>query len=267
MVYFLMCSMLFIFAVPLCEYSEVTMSLREDGLYRNLCLLFCTLYAASFLVFYYVPTTGSVTGTLIGFITRFLDIVLPLLAATVLFLSAQSYTLRHVLLLRAPLLTLPRLCYLLPYYYLYFFSSGYDTLESLPQALLAGLTECLLIYLYFILLTLLMRLVYRRSAQGASPVVAMRWQGPFALQAPCPAAALAAAAIPFLYQLGTDVADTVSFLIKNGSSYDTADVLTLLLCYLFDLAVLLASCLLMSLLRCQIIRRRMALDRACAPSA
>lgn len=235
------------------------MSLREDGLYRNLCLLFCTLYAASFLVFYYVPTSGNVTGTLIGFISRFLDIVLPLLAATVLFLSALGHSLRHALL-RAPLLALPRLCYLLPYYYLYFFSSGYDTLESLPRALLVGLVECLSLYLYFILLTLLMRLVYRRRARALPPADALRWQSPLSLQAPCPAAALTAAALPFLYLLATDVADTVSFLIKNGSSYDVTDVLTLLLCYLFDLSVLLTSCLLMALLRRWILRHRMTID-------
>ena len=111
------------------------------------------LHFIAFLVLYipnYVIPTDSVAATyVITFVDRLFEFVLPLIAATMLFVTCTEP--KGQLVLRTALISVASFVYNLPYYYLIYIAQGNDSLE----ALLISLGMSAIKYLVFALLSIL----------------------------------------------------------------------------------------------------------------
>ena len=121
---------------------------------------FCLFYIPNFVI---VDLSSSVYDTwrlITTFATKFADFLLPAAAATVLFLGYERLGARKTLL-RAVILALPRVFYILPYYYLQFWGVGNDSIEAISLAALASLFGVAVFYGESILLLYIVRVFSR----------------------------------------------------------------------------------------------------------
>ncbi len=117
------------------------------------------LFLVSFLIIYIpnymVETTGVAVTYIVNFADKLFRFVLPLLSATMLFISCTEP--RRELIPRLALMSISSLAYNLPYYYLVYLAQGNDSLEALLLSSLASLAE----YLFFALLSALFYFIMR----------------------------------------------------------------------------------------------------------
>ena len=85
------------------------------------------------------------------FFNKFFEFLLPAVAATVLFLGYPRDGLKKTIT-RAFCLSLPRIIYLLPYYYLYYILNFYDSIEAITLSALVTLFGVVLLFGQILLL-------------------------------------------------------------------------------------------------------------------
>lgn len=108
-----------------------------------------------------------------SFITKFLEFILPTVAATVLFVGYREIGMKRTLL-RAMYLSLPRIIYLLPYYYVYYIVIAYDSIESITLSALVTLFGTALQFgetlLLFVIIRIFSRMPIVKSLKKGLPV-------------------------------------------------------------------------------------------------
>lgn len=95
-----------------------------------------------------------------AFITKFIEFVLPTVSATVLFIDCYELGTKQTLI-KALTLSLPRILYLLPYYYVYYIVLAFDSIEAVFRSLLVTLFGTALFFGVSLLLLHVMRVFSR----------------------------------------------------------------------------------------------------------
>lgn len=203
---------------------------------------------SSFLIFYLPMLFAQENIALIftaHFAGYFIDSLIPAFSAAVVFSEILSAGFARSLLSSFKL-ALPRLVYLIPYYYLYYMSEGYDTLESLGLLSIRTVFIIVLFALEILAYALLAKLFAKRRAKG--------WDffepsGIFDISAPVGFGVFAICLGKFVMNLITEIKNAVIYFIDYGEFYQMSDVFFALGKILFALATLFASIALIGAVR------------------
>jgi hypothetical protein len=201
---------------------------------------------ASFLI-YYVPGLYAYEFEYLAYISDFLclviDFMIPAFSAFVLLLSSEGLP-RTIL--SAFKLTLPRLIYTVPYFYLYYIYQGFDSMESLALLSLRSAVFLLIFTLELLLLYYGARLILKLTRRGE----ALDFSKPLPFFDTATASAFAIlmiSFIKFILNIISEIVDTVTYLIDYAGEYHADEITYMILRYLFILASLLITHLLLIL--------------------
>ena len=166
------------------------------------------------------------------FFQRMLFDLFFIAAAAVVFLNRFAST-RKWLFSALPL-SLTRIFYIIPYSYLYFEYTGYDTRESLLLALAQGALDFVLTLVILIALSLAAAFLFSH-ATGSDEKKSFAL---FDFSSGYVRAAFAMSLAVFLYDLIGELVNTVDYLIEYAGTYRTGEIIYIIFSYLFMLAML-----------------------------
>ena len=121
---------------------------------------FCLFYIPNFLIIDLSDTAYEIWRLITAFATKFSDFLLPVVSATVLLLGYERLGTKKTLLY-ALVFSVPRIFYILPYYYLQFWIYGYDSIEAISFSALASLLGIAVFFGESVLLLYVIRIFAR----------------------------------------------------------------------------------------------------------
>ena len=200
-------------------------------------------------------------------ITSFVEFLMPVPFAVILFFKAREerfWQLAH----KALYFALPKIAYILPYYYLYSLSYGYDSLEGLLISLGVTAVSVVIADLHILLLYFVIGFTARRIAAAKmratlphsyekKPLYAIEAEfgreiehdldecidkrGVFDIQLPFVGAIFAASLVEFTYSLLSEIATTVSYLLECAGDYRLDEIIYIVVCFTLILVELFAA--------------------------
>lgn len=196
---------------------------------------------------YYVPNyvyANNVFFYITYFSSLFIESTLPLASATLLF--ACFSTRGRIPFGASAIIALPRILYFLPYSYLESFYAGNDTPSALLLALFSTVLYTLFFYgeiilTYFVISFIIGKLSSSKRKPDFNLRVALLEKNPFDFSSPTVIAFFAAASVRFVYNLITEIYDTVVFLVNFSATFSIGEIIYMVGSYLFILATLLLS--------------------------
>ena len=228
---------------------------KTKRLYLISALSFCAVNFASFLIFF-IP--NYVIEADIGwfeyvrlFFNKFVEFALPPIAACLLMSAYFDGGIKKSLIY-AIYLALPRIIYLLPYYYLYHIAYGYDSIESICLSGLVTVFGVALMWAHIAVLFLLTRMVAIRTiakslANDLPPAVQksipidikkmlnkqakkslgeeINFTGAFDFAAPMTLGIFAAVFGEFTVNLMREISDTVIYLVNYAGYYRIDEII------------------------------------------
>ena len=201
------------------------------------------------------------------FLNKFFEYLLPVVAATVLFIGYTRDGLKKTFI-RAIYFSLPRIVYLFPYYYLYYILNWNDSIESISLSALVTLFGVALFYGQIILLFWIIRVFARlpiirelkialpinqqkappkeilaelRSSADKRVCSSLSEKSIFNFSCPASLGIFAASFASFCINLVREIIGTVDYLIEYAGDYYLEEIFYITACYLFLLVELLAS--------------------------
>ena len=140
-------------------------------------------------------------------------------------------------------LSMTRFFYLLPYDFLYFEYNGYDTGESITLALVQSILEVALTFGIILLISFVAHSITSRIAHSGKqqPVAELTKRAPFDFSDRYAVAVFSMAAMVFIYNLITEIIDTVIYLVDYAGTYRTGEIIYIVFCYVFILISLLVA--------------------------
>lgn len=228
---------------------------------------FCMFYIPNFVVMELSNLIYESLRLLTAFLTKFFDFLMPCAAAAVLFALRSKISLKKTLL-GALMLSLPRIFYILPYYYLRFWMYGSDSIEAVTFAALVSLfgvavffgETFLLLYVIrtFARLPILKELKgklplnlqkntpknviseLKKTADGVISELAPD-RTVFDLSSPITLGVLAASFTEFLISFIFELTDFIGYLMEYVGDYRTGEIIELTAYLVFLAAELLAT--------------------------
>ena len=200
-------------------------------------------------------------------ITSFVEFLMPVPFAVILFFNAREDRFRQ-LAHKALYFALPKIAYILPYYYLYSLSYGYDSLEGLLISLGVTVGSIVISDLHILLLYFVIGFTARRitaskmkatlpRSYDKKPLGAIEAEfereiehdleesihkrGIFDIQLPFIGAIFAASFVEFTYSLLSEIASTVSYLLECAGDYRIDEIVYIVVCFTLILIELFAS--------------------------
>lgn len=194
--------------------------MRGAGLYLSLLALF------QFLLFY-IPNviyTGSYALYLVSkYALIFLGGLYPILAAMLVF-SCKEFIRERIV--SSLLLTLTRLLYTLPYYYLYFVTDVYDSIEALLLAFALSLLIIIGTSCQVFILTLIMKFASLRCRESGAV-----GGGIFNFNKPMNFAVMLVTLVSFIISFIEECVYAVGFFIDYGASYTEDELVQMMLSF------------------------------------
>jgi len=124
-------------------------------------------------------------------------------------------------MLSALKLSLPRLVYLVPYYYLYYMRQGYDSIESLSLLSIRSLLAIALFIIEALVYYAVACFITRKSAHGWDFCEA---SGMFDLSVPVTRAIFSVCFLKFVFNLVSEAVDVIVYLIDYERFYSTNEI-------------------------------------------
>ena len=241
-------------------------------------LLFCSFYIPNFIT----GESSEPFEYLRIFASKLFDFVMPLVAATVMFLGYSSLGAKNTLI-RAILLSMPQVFYILPYYYIYFWVNGNDSIEAISLSALVTLFGVAVFYGESVLMLYVIRAFARlpivkglkkdlpRSRQENTPkellselrkkadeVIenSLTDRSVLSLGSPVTAGILAAAFTEFCISFIFEISDIITYLVEYRGDYRIEDVIFYTAVILFLAVELLAGHSICCFIRNLIIKRK-----------
>ena len=180
---------------------------------------------------YYIPFGFYYDNTpllfLSYYVTNFLEALFPPLAATVIFLVRPAGIKNKII--PCILISLSRLIYSIPYYYIYYVSDVFNSAESL---LLASLVS-LIFLLFFFLQTFVCVLIINGVERRASKVFEERQRSKiFNVDDHINFGIILSVLLVFVIFFAREAISTVQYLIENKGTYRTDEILSIVGAYL-----------------------------------
>ncbi len=222
--------------------TEVYLKLKKSS-YATIFLI--SLF--SFLIFYIPNNFFFDIDALIYisyFIRQFIDSFIPVFSAAVLFLSDTEKPV-YKSILPALKLALPRLVYVIPYYYLYYMAEGFDSFESIAFLSIHAVFLLIVFTLEIWLYSLLARFALKRRARVHGYEIDFEEErSVFDLASPLSFALFTLPLARFVYDLIQEIYSAVSYLVEYAGSYRPGEIVFMLGKFVFVLLSLLLSHLL-----------------------
>lgn len=239
--------------------------------------IYLALYFGLFLLFYIPNYVIEDYAYLVGdfeyvrfFLARLYEFTLGASAAVVLFviLVRNGEVTVPVTLAAASVFALAKIIYSLPYYYLYFLSIGYDSIDGIPlytlSALLAVIFEWVKTILFFSVCYLVSRRHIKKELISRLPVAKQKKPpekeraeikratdmrlsdeltlgGTFNFDAPVTLGIFLVSVGQFAFALISEITSTVDYLIEFAGNYRTDEIVYMTFCFIFILAELVIS--------------------------
>ena len=231
---------------------------------------FCAVNLFSFLIFF-IP--NYVIEADIGwfeyvrlFLNKFLEFALPPIAAVLLLKVYFAGGIKGALI-SAIFFSLPRIIYLLPYYYLYHIAYGYDSIESICLSALVTVFGIALMWAHIALLFSLIRMMAIRStakslATDLPPAIQktmtvdlkkklnqqaekalstdINFTGAFDFSIPLTLGIFASSFGEFIINFMREAVDTVTYLINYAGYYRLGEIIYITASFIFLIAELLS---------------------------
>lgn len=234
-------------------------------IYLNFALIFAAFNLFSFLMFfipYYVLEVEieSIEYARI-FLTKFIEFGLPVMGGALLLASGAKEKF-GTKLLNGLFISLPRLVYLLPYYYLYFIAYGYDSIESIGLSSLVTLFGILVMICHMLVIcyvgVLAEQIFYKtkrrkeksknisNSQDKVSPEAVdslnsemmnefLSGKNPFIFSTALAIGLFSASMVEFVIALASEIISTVEYLISYAGQYRIEEIIYMTVSYLFIL--------------------------------
>lgn len=188
------------------------------------------LSAVSFTLLYIrLGNWGTSSGTTeLDYVSYFLQYVFdsftPLFVAIAI-LSGRDLVSWKSRLLSALLLSLPRLVYLVPHYYLEYIGLGYDSLESLMLLSLKSIFMLLIFVIETVIYYFVADFFIKKSKDKWDFFAA---SGYFDFSVPVTVSIFSVCFTRFIFNLISEVIDIITYLLDYGEFYSTAEIYYLL---------------------------------------
>jgi hypothetical protein len=218
-------------------------------------------YLLSF-VLYYVATFIHPTDVLTYiwlFAERATYLLFPTISA-VLTLIVFVYCGAYKGAVAAIPLSLTRLVYLIPYYYLYIIQEGYDSIESLGYGTLLSLGEIIILYGVIMLITVLVGFIIKK--RGYEPEVALAKRTVLDFADPVSLSFMLISLFSCVYLTVKEIADTVYFISEYGAKFTPSEIVYMVISYAADVFIPLSYYFILSFIKNRVIASR--LDTASA---
>ncbi len=230
---------------PLGHKTERLMffSKKRLGLMLSLACLFISVI--QYIPYHIFLLGGSVAAEISYLlISGAVELLLPVIFSVVLlFLSCERKTGR--LLLSCLTLSLPRIGFYAPYFYMELYELGFELVDAILLSLLIAVAFSLLFGSFVLLLYAAMRYSYRKIADGYKKKVApsllamLSGGGAFDFSQPRAKIIAPSAIISFIASL--PMLKTVEFFINYGGSFVFAEILSIVLEVIYLLLLFVAS--------------------------
>ena len=216
------------------------MKINSKRMSLTAALLLSLVYFLSFIIFYIDSYIFARTLEPIRYIAEAVNkstyLLLPSIAAL---LSLTVYMLSGTksALLSLGAMTLPRIFYSLPIWYLYLLPDGFDSLEALGYGLLISLGEEIIAYLISLLIALLIYAIARLKGKRRDVSDFLYTSDAFDLSNPISFALMALSSVIFVYFAINDVISTVDYL-SSYTYYKANEIIMIAVFFIFDILAL-----------------------------
>ncbi len=217
----------------------LTMKFNKHGLVRNSSLLMLLLYLVTFL-FYYIPNFVYVTDITLyisTFVMKAAYLLLPLIASLIAFVISGFDSKRAAVLTLIPL-SLARLIYMAPTFYLFWIVRGFDSIDALLFGALLALGDAVIVYGISVGVMFIMRVIssYKsgRSTQGEK----LCEREMLNLSNGATLAIFSVSLICFVYFFAKEIIDTVTYLVSSEGIYRSGEIIYILICFVYDILLL-----------------------------
>jgi hypothetical protein len=217
-------------------------------------------YLLTFIVYYLANyIIGGVALTYVWlFLQKATYLLLPIAASVIVFTESAFLGIKRALI-SAIALSMTRMIYFIPYYYLIFILDGFDSVESISYGALVSLGEAIIAYGLTVAVFFVMRAVFKKRSGGKIPCASLICK-PTRLDISEPVAAsfifISLAAFAYLFII--EIADTVSFIIEYSGRFSSTEIVYTVVSYVFDIAMFAIYFTVMSNVKNFIIRKRVS---------
>ena len=173
------------------------------------------------------------------FVRKATFLLIPL-ASSAVTLAISAYRSTKEALLRAIPLSLVRMIYFIPYFYMMNYTDmwGFASSEAILYALLLALGEVILSYVISVLVFALMYFIVKRKLGSDDFSVVMDRYASLNLESPVSVSFMVCSVLVFLYFFISEIIDTVSFFKQASGSFYTAEIIYIVISFIFDIALL-----------------------------
>ena len=216
------------------------MKFQHKGLYTRASLLLTLAYFVTFLSFYFANVLYADKAFFVYLwylVQKSTFLILPLVSA-MLTLLAESYLGMKSALARLVPLSLAKVIYSLPYYYLYFVYDIYDSSEAIVFALLQALLEVAFLYLFTLLIFLMMRFAIDAFSRKAPRYMLLAKKTVLNFSDPVSRTFALFSLLSFLYFFTVEIIDTVSIVSRYSGRLRGEEIAYIVLSYCFDVFLL-----------------------------
>lgn len=176
------------------------------------------------------------------FIGEAIDFSLPVLAAALVSAAMAKHGFRALWI--APFISLGKIVYAYPYYYLYFIDGGLLTDEALlvaiPSALASVIIDCLVICLLSFTVYMVTEFTAKRHGRSFSECVSTA-TSPFDFSEEFTVGVFVSGGIIFTVNLISEIIETVKYLIDYKGTYQSGEIIYIVISLIMLLVELLLS--------------------------
>lgn len=203
---------------------------KKKRVFPYFCVCIAILSFVQFLLFY-IPNGFFYESTALllvsSYTINFLEALFPLLAALIIFLSRDSGIKNKIL--PCVFISLIRLFYSVPYYYIYYVSDVFNSAEAIALAFIVSIMFVLFFFLQTFVCIMIMNYTERRSfnnVEGRNPASVFDFDNHVNF------GIVLSVLFGFIILLVRECVNTVQYLTENSGSYRTEEILTVVLSYL-----------------------------------
>ena len=173
------------------------------------------------------------------FVRKATYMLIPLASSAVI-LAISAYKSTKEALLRAIPLSLVRMLYFIPYFYMMNYTDmwGFASGEAILYALLFAFGEVIISYVICILVFALMYLIVKKKSGEEDFSAVMDKYASLNLESPVSIAFMICSSLVFVYFFVMEIIDTVSFIKDASGSFYTSEIIYIIASFIFDIALL-----------------------------
>jgi hypothetical protein len=221
------------------------MKFLKKGFTLRSCGCFAAFNLTAFLVYYIfsyiIPMTFediTLAAEIYPLLSKLLTVALPIASGSLLYIYS-THCGNKAALVFGIFISITRIFYSVPFYYMQFIFTEYDSVESLLIGLAASIPDMAVWYGLSLLVLYIYRLALKgRSKEAAQDISDLR---AFDFDEPTVFASVMVSLAGFVFLLVREIIDTVIFIIDYSGRYELRDIIYICVTYIFLLCVALLT--------------------------